>query len=171
MIFDYKKPLLYKKFHLIFFLIDIQIHPHYLYIDQYTKFNKLHTKKPLYKKNYKGEKSRVWDFLQKNHFFSLNFVNLLKKNMILTTFLVIINVFLLFKLNVKWKYIEAGTRQKWNQAGLMGLTLFASVMFSFWLIADFINNYANDNNIIFMIGLIILLLFFTLRGALYKFLS
>lgn len=91
--------------------------------------------------------------------------------MILTTFLVIINVFLLFKLNVKWKYIEAGTRQKWNQAGLMGLTLFASVMFSFWLIADFINNYANDNNIIFMIGLIILLLFFTLRGALYKFLS
>ena len=91
--------------------------------------------------------------------------------MILTTFLVMINVFLLYKLNVKWKYTEAGTRQRWNQAGLMGLTLFASVMFSFWLIADFINNYADDNNIIFMIGLIILLLFFILRGALYQFLS
>ena len=91
--------------------------------------------------------------------------------MILTTFLVIINVFFLYKLNVKWKYTEAGTRQRWNQAGLMGLTLFASVMFSFWLIADFINNYADDNNIILMVGLIILLLFFTLRGALYQFLS
>ena len=77
----------------------------------------------------------------------------------------------MYKLNVKWKYTEAGTRQRWNQAGLMGLTLFASVMFSFWLIADFINNYADDNNIILMVGLIILLLFFTLRGALYQFLS
>ena len=45
-------------------------------INQYTKFNKLHTKNPLYKKNYKGEKSRVWDFFtKKNHFFPLNLVN------------------------------------------------------------------------------------------------
>ena len=91
--------------------------------------------------------------------------------MILTTFLVMINVFLLYKLNVKWKDTEAGTRQRWNQAGLMGLTFCASVMFSFWLIADFINNYADDNNVIFMLGLIIVLIFFTLRGVLYKILS
>ena len=91
--------------------------------------------------------------------------------MILTTFLVMINVFFLYKLNVKWKYTEAGTRQRWNQAGLAGLTLIASVIFSFWLIVDFINNYADENNVIFMIGLIILLLFFILRGSLYKILS
>ncbi len=89
--------------------------------------------------------------------------------MILTTFLVLINIFLLYKLNVKWKDTEAGSRQRWNQALLVGLTLFASAVFSVWLIVDFINNYADG--LLSILGLILLLLFFILRGTLYKFLS
>ena len=89
--------------------------------------------------------------------------------MILTTSLVLINIFLLYKLNVKWKDTEAGSRQRWNQALLVGLTLFASAVFSVWLIVDFINNYADG--LLSILGLILLLLFFILIGKLYKFLS
>ena len=89
--------------------------------------------------------------------------------MILTTSLVLINIFLLYKLNVKWKDTEAGSRQRWNQALLVGLTLFVSAVFSVWLIVDFINNYADG--LLSILGLILLLLFFILRGTLYKFLS
>ena len=89
--------------------------------------------------------------------------------MILTTSLVLINIFLLYKLNVKWKDTEAGSRQRWNQALLVGLTLFASAVFSVWLIVDFINNYADG--LLSILGLILLLLFFIIRGTIYKFLS